>query len=98
MIGCMRSIGLPARYVSGYLKPGPRVVGDQASHAWVSAWCSQFGWVDFDPTNNVMPSDGHFSVAWGRDYSDVSPVTGVILGGGEHDVEAKVRVERITAA
>ena len=98
MIGCLRSIGLPARYVSGYLKPGPNVVGDQASHAWISAWCPQFGWVDFDPTNNVTPSDGHFSVAWGRDYSDVSPVKGVILGGDEHDIKVSVKVERVNGA
>ncbi len=98
MIGAVRSLGLPARYVSGYLKPGRGVVGDQASHAWASVWCPRFGWVDFDPTNKVMPAGGHFSVAWGRDYSDVSPVRGVILGGHEHTIEVKVRVEPVTGA
>jgi transglutaminase-like putative cysteine protease len=77
-IACMRSLGLPARYVSGYLRtlppPGrPRLVGADASHAWCSAWSPGAGWVDFDPTNNCVPTDGHITVAWGRDYSDVSP-------------------------
>src|ERR1019366_7056256 len=72
-IGCMRSLGLPARYVSGYLRtmppPGrPRLVGADASHAWCSAWCPGAGWGDFDPTNNCVPSDGHITVAWGRGY------------------------------
>jgi len=96
-IGCMRSLGLPARYVSGYLRtmppPGrPRLVGADASHAWCSAWCPVAGWVDFDPTNNCIPSDGHITVAWGRDYSDVSPIYGVLLGGARHELHVEVDV------
>jgi transglutaminase-like putative cysteine protease len=99
-IGCLRSLGLPARYVSGYLlttpPPGqPRLVGADASHAWVSAWCPGFGWVDFDPTNDVVPSLGHITVAWGRDYSDVCPIKGVFIGGGEHAMNVSVDVESI---
>ena len=96
-IGCLRSLGLPARYVSGYLRtlppPGrPRLVGADASHAWCSAWCPAAGWVDFDPTNNCVPSDGHITVAWGRDYSDVSPIHGVLLGGASHTLHVAVDV------
>jgi len=96
-IACMRSLGLPARYVSGYLRtmppPGrPRLVGADASHAWCSAWCPGTGWVDFDPTNNCVPSDGHITVAWGRDYSDVSPIYGVLLGGARHKLHVEVDV------
>jgi transglutaminase-like putative cysteine protease len=96
-IGCLRSLGLPARYVSGYLRtmppPGrPRLVGADASHAWCSAWCPGIGWVDFDPTNNCVPSDGHITVAWGRDYSDVSPIYGVLLGGARHKLQVEVDV------
>jgi transglutaminase-like putative cysteine protease len=92
MIGCLRSLGTPARYVSGYLVPRKGVVGDQASHAWISTYCPQFGWVDFDPTNGVVVSNGHLTVAWGRDYADVCPLRGVILGGGKHIVEVAVKV------
>jgi transglutaminase-like putative cysteine protease len=96
-IACLRSLGLPARYVSGYLRtmppPGrPRLVGADASHAWCSAWCPGAGWVDFDPTNNCVPSDGHITVAWGRDYSDVSPIYGVLLGGARHKLDVEVDV------
>lgn len=96
-IACMRSLGLPARYVSGYLRtlppPGrPRLVGADASHAWCAAWCPGLGWVDFDPTNNCIPSDGHITLAWGRDYSDVSPIQGVLLGGAKHTLEVRVDV------
>lgn len=96
-IACMRSLGLPARYVSGYLRtmppPGrPRLVGADASHAWCAAWCPVNGWVDFDPTNNCVPSDGHITVAWGRDYSDVSPIHGVLLGGARHTLHVGVDV------
>jgi transglutaminase-like putative cysteine protease len=96
-IGCLRSLGLPARYVSGYLRtmppPGkPRLVGADASHAWCSAWCPGAGWVDFDPTNNCVPSDGHITVAWGRDYGDVSPIYGVLLGGAKHKLRVAVDV------
>jgi transglutaminase-like putative cysteine protease len=92
MIACLRSLKLPARYVSGYLRTGGDFVGKGASHAWVSAWCPVFGWQDFDPTNNVMPRGDHFTVAWGRDYSDVTPVRGVALGGGEQVISVSVDV------
>ena len=92
MIACLRSLGLPARYVSGYLRSGSDFEGHGASHAWISVWCPVFGWKDFDPTNNVMPGAGHFTVAWGRDYSDVAPVKGVALGGGEQVVSVEVDV------
>ena len=96
-LACMRSLGLAARYVSGYLStippPGkPRLVGADASHAWVSLFCGDAGWIDFDPTNNQMPADRHILTAWGRDYGDVSPLKGVILGGGPHDVRVSVDV------
>jgi transglutaminase-like putative cysteine protease len=96
-IACMRSVGLPARYVSGYLRTLPppgraRLVGADASHAWCAAWSPGAGWVDFDPTNNCVPSDGHITVAWGRDYSDVSPVHGVLLGGARHSLDTSVDV------
>jgi len=92
MIACLRSLKLPARYVSGYLRTGGDFEGDEASHAWVSVWSPVFGWQDFDPTNNVMPNGGHFTVAWGRDYSDVTPVKGVALGGGEQVISVSVDV------
>jgi transglutaminase-like putative cysteine protease len=96
-IACLRSLGLPARYISGYLRtlplPGvPRLVGADASHAWCSAWCPSAGWVDFDPTNDCVPEDGHITVAWGRDYSDVSPIHGVLLGGAKHTLDVGVDV------
>ena len=96
MISCLRSHGVPARYVSGYLVPRPGIVGAQASHAWVAAYCPGVGWVDFDPTNNVMPSHGHITLAWGRDFEDVSPFKGVTVGGGKHTVSVNVRIERAT--
>jgi transglutaminase-like putative cysteine protease len=97
MIGCLRSLGLSARYVSGYLStdapPGkPRLVGADASHAWVAVFCPGIGWTDFDPTNDVIPSSRHITLAWGRDYGDVSPVQGVVLGGGEHELQVAVTV------
>jgi transglutaminase-like putative cysteine protease len=86
MIASLRSIGLAARYVSGYLltqpPPGqPRLIGSDASHAWVAVWCPRSGWVDFDPTNAVRPERDHVTLAWGRDYGDVAPLRGVIRGG-----------------
>jgi len=93
MIGALRSAGLAARYVSGYLRTGADVQGAGASHAWVSAWVPGAGWVDFDPTNDVMPTDGHVTVGWGRDFGDVTPVKGVALGGGGQTVEVEVRVK-----
>jgi transglutaminase-like putative cysteine protease len=99
-IACLRSINLPARYVSGYLRtyppPGqPRMVGADASHAWVSAYCPGIGWIEVDPTNNVVPSTGHVTVAWGRDFGDVSPLHGLILGGGAHTLKVGVDLEAI---
>jgi len=97
-IACLRSIGLPARYVSGYLRTHPpagkpRLVGADASHAWFSVFCPGVGWVDFDPTNNCLPAGEHITVALGRDFSDVSPVAGIITGGSEHEISVSVDVE-----
>jgi len=97
-IAGMRSLGLPARYVSGYLRTRPpagqpRLVGADASHAWFAVFCPGAGWVDFDPTNNLMPAEEHITVAFGRDYADVSPVSGVITGGGAHEAKVSVDVE-----
>jgi transglutaminase-like putative cysteine protease len=98
-LSCLRSLALPARYVSGYLltRPPPgkeKLVGSDASHAWVSVWCQQAGWVDVDPTNDTIARDEHITLAWGRDYGDISPVNGVIFGGGEHSIEVAVDVIR----
>lgn len=95
MIGALRSLGLPARYVSGYLRSGADYEGAEASHAWVSVFLPERGWIDFDPTNDVMPETGHITLAWGRDYGDVAPVKGVALGGGRQTVEVEVRVDPI---
>ena len=99
-ISCLRSLGLAARYVSGYLStvppPGmPRLIGCDATHAWASIYCGEAGWVDLDPTNDVIPGERHVLLAWGRDYDDVAPLKGVILGGGAHMVRVSVDVEPI---
>jgi transglutaminase-like putative cysteine protease len=99
-IACLRSIGVAARYVSGYLRTYPppgreRLVGADASHAWVSAYSRELGWLDVDPTNNVAPTDGHVTLAWGRDYSDVSPLRGLILGGGGGSMKVEVDMEPV---
>ncbi len=96
-IACLRAMGVPARYVSGYLEtlppPGqPKLAGADASHAWCSFFCPGLGWIDVDPTNNLLPSDRHVTIGWGRDYSDVSPIRGVILGAGEHSLTVNVDV------
>jgi transglutaminase-like putative cysteine protease len=96
-IAALRCLGLPARYVSGYLLTHPpegqeKLVGADASHAWISAWSPNIGWVDFDPTNNLIPGDEHITLAWGRDYGDVSPINGFMIGGGEHTLEVSVDV------
>lgn len=101
MLACLRSQGVAARYVSGYLltqpPPGqPRLIGADASHAWVSVFCPDHGWVDFDPTNNIRPALEHITLAWGRDFADVSPLHGVILGGGGHDPDVQVTVLPLT--
>ena len=97
-IGCLRSLGLAARYVSGYLRteppPGqPRLIGADASHAWLSVYLGEHGWIDVDPTNNVLVGTDHVTVAWGRDYQDVCPIQGIIVGGGEHKMKVAVDVE-----
>lgn len=97
MIGCLRSLGLAARYVSGYLRTvppdgTPRLIGADASHAWASVFCPGTGWVDLDPTNDVLADLDHVTLAIGRDYSDVSLLRGIILGGGEHTVDVAVHV------
>lgn len=99
-IACLRSLNLSARYVSGYLRTHPppgqaRLVGADASHAWVSAYCPGIGWIDLDPTNNLVPSNGHVTIAWGRDYGDVSPLHGLIQGGGINDLSVSVDVEAL---
>lgn len=96
-IALLRSLGLPARYVSGYLRTRPpagkpRLVGADASHAWFAVFCPDAGWVDFDPTNNCQPGEDHITVAYGRDFGDVSPVAGIITGGGSHQVKVSVDV------
>ncbi len=99
-IACLRSLGLAARYVSGYLETllpqdPSRLIGGAASHAWVSVYCPELGWIDFDPTNNLMPSDRHIVVAWGRDYSDVTPLKGTIIGGGSHELQVGVEMQKV---
>jgi transglutaminase-like putative cysteine protease len=101
-IAALRSLGLPARYVSGYLLTDapagqPKLVGADASHAWVAVWCPAHGWIDLDPTNDVMPSMRHVTLAWGRDYGDVSPLRGVVLGGQEHRLKVEVSVYPLSA-
>src|SRR5262245_43963845 len=105
MIGCLRSIGLAGRYVSGYIltspPPGrPRLVGADASHAWASVYCGEpskgnAGWVDIDPTNNCLADDAHVTLAWGRDFGDVTPMRGVILGGGAQSLSVHVTVSPV---
>jgi transglutaminase-like putative cysteine protease len=99
-VAALRSIGLAARYVSGYIRTypaagAPRLVGADASHAWVSVWSPDAGWVDLDPTNDLLVGEEHITLAWGRDYSDVSPIRGVILGSGEHALAVSVDVAPI---
>jgi len=93
MSGALRSLRLAARYVSGYIRSGPRFQGAAASHAWVAVFHPELGWLGFDPTNNMMTSDAHITLAWGRDYGDVTPVKGLTLGGSGQTVEVEVRVE-----
>jgi transglutaminase-like putative cysteine protease len=96
-IACLRSLGLAARYVSGYLETQPspgasKMVGADASHAWVSVFVPDIGWIDLDPTNNMLAGESHITLAWGRDYSDVAPVKGVVMGGGVHTLSVVVDV------
>ncbi len=95
MISCLRSVGLAARYVSGYLLTRPpagkkRLIGADATHAWISVFLPNVGWIDFDPTNNLRPQLEHITIGWGRDFSDVSPMRGVLIGGGGHEPSIEV--------
>lgn len=102
MLSCLRSIGLPARYVSGYLltEPAPgqaRLIGADASHAWVSVYCpgadgAPGSWIDADPTNGIFADTGHITLGWGRDFLDVSPLRGVLIGGGQQSMQVAVTV------
>ena len=99
-IACLRAYGIAARYVSGYVETLPepgkqRLVGADASHAWFSVYSPRIGWLDFDPTNNTMPLDQHITLAWGRDYADVTPLKGIALGGGQHTLSVSVDVLRL---
>jgi uncharacterized alpha-E superfamily protein/transglutaminase-like putative cysteine protease len=99
-IACLRSLGLAARYVSGYLLTRPpegkeKLVGSDASHAWISVFAGDAGWIDFDPTNNAIPGIEHITFAWGRDYGDVSPIHGFMVGGGAHQVSVAVDVNAV---
>ena len=105
MTGCLRAMGLAARYVSGYILTNPppgqaRLIGSDASHAWVSVWCPGADpgcgdWVDLDPTNDCLPDQEHVTLAWGRDFSDVTPTRGVFLGSGDEDLSVHVTVSRL---
>ena len=99
-IACLRSHGLAAKYMSGYIETLPpagkqKLVGADASHAWFSVYLPGDGWYDFDPTNNIVPSERHVTLAWGRDYSDATPMRGVIISGGRHKLDVEVDVKRI---
>jgi transglutaminase-like putative cysteine protease len=99
-LSCLRALRIPCRYVSGYLltRPPPgqqKLQGADASHAWISIWAPETGWVDFDPTNGLIVQDEHVTVAYGRDYIDVSPISGVLIGGGAHTVSVSVDVGEI---
>ncbi len=102
-VGCLRAMGLPARYVSGYLETDPppgveRLVGADASHAWFAVYVPDHGWVDLDPTNDVLPRGRHITAAWGRDYADVTPLKGVVYTAShEHELTVSVDVERLPA-
>ena len=96
-IACLRSVGLPARYVSGYIETLPppgkeKLIGSDASHAWFSVYIPKFGWIDFDPTNNQIPKNQHITVSYGRDYYDVAPLKGVIYSNGENKMKVSVDI------
>jgi transglutaminase-like putative cysteine protease len=100
MIACLRSSGLAARYVSGYIRTArdgesETLVGGDVSHAWVSVYCPPRGWIDFDPTNDCVVGEDHVTLAWGRDFGDVSPLRGMIVGGGRHKLSVDVGVRRL---
>jgi transglutaminase-like putative cysteine protease len=96
-LACLRALGVPARYVSGYLATTPppgkqKVIGADASHAWLAVYSPDTGWLDLDPTNDVVPGERHITLGWGRDFGDVTPIRGVIMGGGDHDLHVSVDV------
>jgi transglutaminase-like putative cysteine protease len=100
MIACLRNMGIPARYVSGYIETVPppgkeKLVGADASHAWVSVYFPSIGWIEFDPTNNQLPTDRHITVAIGRDYQDVAPIKGIVYSSGNQKLVVRVDVERL---
>ncbi|MBY8976804.1 transglutaminase family protein [Rhodobacteraceae bacterium NNCM2] len=100
MLACLRSLRLPARYVSGYLRThtadgATRLQGADASHAWISLWDPVFGWIDFDPTNNLVPGLDHVTLAWARDYADVAPVSGIVIGAGHQILSVGVDVDLV---
>lgn len=102
MLGCLRSLGLAARYVSGYIETLPppgqeKLQGSDASHAWCALFVPGLGWLDFDPTNNILPHDQHIVLGWGRDFGDVTPLKGVFFGEGEHELRVSVDVTRLAA-
>ncbi len=101
-ITCLRTLGLAARYVSGYLvtepPPGkPKLIGADASHAWLAVYCPGWGWIDLDPTNNVIPQEKHVTVGWGRDYGDICPIAGVFTGGGRQAMTVAVDVTPVAS-
>lgn len=100
-IACVRTMGLPARYISGYIETIPpegkeKLIGTDASHAWFAVYIPGFGWVDFDPTNNQLPADQHLVLAWGRDYYDVPPLKGVIYSNGKSKMTVAVDIQKIS--
>ncbi len=100
MIACLRNMGLPARYVSGYIETLPppgkeKLVGTDASHAWVSVYFPGTGWIEFDPTNNLIPSYQHIVIAYGRDYQDVAPIKGIVFSSGKQKLKVSVDVQRV---
>jgi transglutaminase-like putative cysteine protease len=96
-IASLRSVGIPARYVSGYIETlppigKPKLEGSDASHAWISVYIPEMGWREFDPTNNMIPQQRHIVTAYGRDFADVSPMKGIIFSSGDHKVKVEVDV------
>jgi transglutaminase-like putative cysteine protease len=100
MLACLRSQGLACRYVSGYIENRPppgqeKLLGSDASHAWVALYVPERGWIDFDPTNAKIATDQHITLGWGRDFSDVTPLKGIFFGGGKNELSVAVDVRRI---
>jgi transglutaminase-like putative cysteine protease len=96
----VRSVGLPARYMSGYLETLPppgveKLNGVDASHAWFAVFVPEMGWLEFDPTNDIVPGERHITIGWGRDYADIAPMKGVILSSGAHQLAVSVDVRRM---